>query len=87
MDPAPPSKRPNEQGPPSISGGGTASASSSSGVLQGSLGPMMSFKQFLTKQEDSISDEEAVQKYNEYKLDYKRQQLHAFFISHKDQEW
>ncbi|KRZ10424.1 Serrate RNA effector molecule -like protein, partial [Trichinella zimbabwensis] len=51
------------------------------------LAPMMTFKQFLSSQDDMISDEEAIQKYQEYKTDYKKQLLHAFFMAHKDREW
>lgn len=47
---------------------------------------MMSFKAFLTTQDDSISDEEAIKKYADYKLEFKRQQLNEFFVSHKDEE-
>merc|ERR1712203_73371 len=36
---------------------------------------------------DTISDEDAVKKYAEYKLEFKRQQLNEFFVSHKDEEW
>ncbi|CAB3374785.1 Hypothetical predicted protein [Cloeon dipterum] len=49
--------------------------------------PMMSFKAFLQTQDDNISDEEAIQKFNEYKLEFKRQQLNDFFVNHKDEEW
>lgn len=48
---------------------------------------MMSFKAFLAAHDDSISDEEAVKKYAEYKLEFRRQQLNEFFTSHKDEEW
>ncbi|CAG0899642.1 unnamed protein product [Darwinula stevensoni] len=49
--------------------------------------PMMSFKAFLQTQDDSISDDDAIRKYGEYKLDFKRQQLHEFFLAHKEEEW
>uniref|UniRef100_T1JCQ9 Serrate RNA effector molecule homolog n=1 Tax=Strigamia maritima TaxID=126957 RepID=T1JCQ9_STRMM len=49
--------------------------------------PIMTFKQFLASQDDTISDEEAVKKYNEYKLEFRRQQLNEFFLSHKEEEW
>lgn len=49
--------------------------------------PMMSFKAFLGTQEDTITDEEAIKRYNEYKLEFKRQQLNEFFVAHKDEEW
>merc|ERR1712051_1161840 len=44
-------------------------------------------KSYLGTQDDSISDEDAVKKYAEYKLESKRQQLNEFFVSHKDEEW
>jgi len=49
--------------------------------------PMMSFKAFLTTQDDGISDEDAIKKYGEYKLEFKRQQLNEFFVTHKEEEW
>ena len=33
--------------------------------------------------DDSISDEEGIKKYAEYKLEFKRQQLNEFFVTHK----
>lgn len=48
---------------------------------------MMSLKQFLDTQDDNISDAEVLRKYNDYKLEFKRQQLNEFFIAHKDEEW
>lgn len=50
-------------------------------------GSMMSFKAFLAAQDDSITVDDAIQKYNEYKLEYRRQQLNEFFVAHKDEEW
>ena len=38
-------------------------------------------------QDDSITDEEALAKYGEYKLEFRRQQLNEFFVSHKEEEW
>ncbi|XP_050541392.1 serrate RNA effector molecule homolog isoform X2 [Daktulosphaira vitifoliae] len=49
--------------------------------------PMMSLKAFLLTQDDNITDEEALSKYNEYKLQFKRNQLNEFFVAHKDEEW
>lgn len=49
--------------------------------------PMMSFKSFLTQQDDNISDDEAIKKYQEYKLDFKKQQINEFFLQHKEEEW
>ncbi|GAB0094430.1 SERRATE_Ars2_N domain-containing protein [Sergentomyia squamirostris] len=48
---------------------------------------MMTLKQFLATQDDSISDSDAITKYNDYKLEFKRQQLNEFFVVHKDEEW
>lgn len=48
---------------------------------------MMSFKAFLAAQDDSITVDDAILKYNEYKLDFRRQQLNEFFVAHKDEEW
>lgn len=48
---------------------------------------MLTLKQFLATQDDSISDSDAIEKYNEYKLEFKRQQLNEFFVAHKDEEW
>jgi hypothetical protein len=53
----------------------------------GSSPAMMSFKTFLGSQDDTITDDEAIKKYAEYKLEFKRQQLNEFFVSHKDEEW
>lgn len=49
--------------------------------------PMMTFKAFLGTQEDTITDEQAIKRYNEYKLEFRRQQLNEFFVAHKDEEW
>eukprot|EP00095_Tigriopus_kingsejongensis_P006385 snap_masked-scaffold117_size339417-processed-gene-1.3 protein:Tk06385 transcript:snap_masked-scaffold117_size339417-processed-gene-1.3-mRNA-1 annotation:"serrate rna effector molecule-like protein" len=49
--------------------------------------PMMSFKAYLATQDDSITDDEAIKKYADYKLEFKRQQLNEFFVNHKDEEW
>lgn len=48
---------------------------------------MMTLKQFLATQDDSISDSDAMTKYNDYKLEFRRQQLNEFFVAHKDEEW
>merc|ERR1712073_234601 len=56
------------------------------GDMEGFQPAMMSFKSFLQTQDDQISDEEAIKKYADYKLEFKRQQLNEFFVSHKDEE-
>ena len=48
---------------------------------------MLTFKQFLATADDNISDEEAIKKFNEYKLDFKKTQINEFFLAHKDVEW
>lgn len=48
---------------------------------------MMSFKAFLVTQDDNISESDAIDKYNDYKLEFQRQQLNEFFVAHKDDEW
>ena len=47
----------------------------------------MSFKNFLAAQDDAITDDEAIRKFNEYKMEFKRQQLNEFFLAHKEEEW
>lgn len=48
---------------------------------------MLTFKQFLNSQADDIEDMEAVRKYQEYKLEFRKTQIADFFTSHKDEEW
>ncbi|CAF3704229.1 unnamed protein product [Rotaria sordida] len=49
--------------------------------------PMLSFKHFLHDQDDNIDQEEAVKRYNEYKIDFKKTQIAEFFTAHKDEDW
>uniref|UniRef100_A0A0B7B223 Arsenite-resistance protein 2 homolog n=1 Tax=Arion vulgaris TaxID=1028688 RepID=A0A0B7B223_9EUPU len=49
--------------------------------------PMMTFKQFLNKQDDTISQDDAIKLFDNYKLDFKRQQINEFFLAHKEEEW
>ncbi|XP_064208970.1 serrate RNA effector molecule homolog isoform X1 [Anguilla rostrata] len=55
------------------------------------LGPpppvMKTFKEFLLSLDDSVDETEAVKRYNEYKMDFRRQQMQDFFLAHKDEEW
>ncbi|MEQ2219043.1 hypothetical protein XENOCAPTIV_011777 [Xenoophorus captivus] len=44
-------------------------------------------QEFLLNMEDSVDETEAVKRYNQYKLDFRRQQLQDFFLQHKDHEW
>uniref|UniRef100_UPI00358FDD07 serrate RNA effector molecule homolog isoform X2 n=1 Tax=Myxine glutinosa TaxID=7769 RepID=UPI00358FDD07 len=48
---------------------------------------MKTFKEFLLSMADSVDETEAVRRYNAYKIDFRRQQLQEFFMSHKDEEW
>ena len=48
---------------------------------------MMLFKHFLAQQDDNITDEEAMKKYNEYKVEFRQAQLNEFFLAHKEEEW
>ncbi len=49
--------------------------------------PMMTLKAFINTLDDNVSDDEALKKYNEYKMEFRRQQLNEFFVAHKDEEW
>ena len=49
--------------------------------------PFLSFKLFLQQQSDDISDEEAIKRYNEYKIEFKKTQINNFFLEHKEEEW
>ncbi|KAJ3588979.1 hypothetical protein NHX12_009830 [Muraenolepis orangiensis] len=55
------------------------------------LGPpppiMKSFKEFLVSLDDSVDETDAVKHYNGYKMDFRRQQMQDFFLTHKDEEW
>ena len=57
----------------------------------GSGGPMkhtmLSFKQFLTQQDDNIDESAAIAAYNEYKAEFKRKQMEEFFEEHKEEDW
>lgn len=48
---------------------------------------MLSFKQFLSQQDDNIDETDAITSYNEYKNDFKRKQMEEFFENHKDEDW
>jgi len=49
--------------------------------------PLLSFKQFLQRQDDSISDEDAIKHYADYKLEFKKTQINNYFLEHKEQDW
>lgn len=64
--------------------GAAANASSESMETQP---PMLSLKAFMQTQDDNVGVDDALKKYNEYKLEFRRQQLNEFFVAHKDEEW
>ena len=49
--------------------------------------PFLSFKLFLQQQDDNISDEDAIKKYNDYKTEFKKTQINNFFLEHKEEDW
>lgn len=51
------------------------------------LPQMLTFKKFLATQDDTLSDEEAIAKYTDYKLEFMRQECERYFQAHKDEEW
>lgn len=48
---------------------------------------MKTFKEFLLSLDDSVDETESVKRYNEYKIDFRRQQMQEFFLTHKGEEW
>uniref|UniRef100_A0A3P8WKP2 Serrate RNA effector molecule homolog (Arabidopsis) n=1 Tax=Cynoglossus semilaevis TaxID=244447 RepID=A0A3P8WKP2_CYNSE len=48
---------------------------------------MKTFKEFLISLDDSVDETEAVKRYNDYKIDFRRQQMQDFFLAHKNEEW
>lgn len=76
-------------GPPMPGMGGAPGGPSGMGDEEESVvqSPMMSFKQWLSAQTDDVGEEEAVERYNTYKLDYKRSAITKFFDGHKEEEW
>jgi len=48
---------------------------------------MLTFRKFLATQDESLTDEEAISKYKDYKLDWKRQECEKYFQAHKEEEW
>uniref|UniRef100_A0A8C5QR21 Serrate, RNA effector molecule n=1 Tax=Leptobrachium leishanense TaxID=445787 RepID=A0A8C5QR21_9ANUR len=57
-------------------------------VELGTPAPVMkTFKEFLLSLEDTVDETEAVRRYNDYKMEFRRQQMQEFFLAHKDEEW
>ena len=70
----------------------TCSLSGDSPVMRGmshssSKHVMLTFKQFLAQEDDSIDVHDALSRYNEYKADFKRKQIEEFFEQHKEEDW
>ncbi|KAK2510305.1 hypothetical protein Q9233_017876, partial [Columba guinea] len=59
-------------------------------IAEVELGPappvLKSFKEFLLSLDDAVDETDAVRRYNDYKLEFRRQQLQDFFLAHKDEE-
>ena len=49
--------------------------------------PMKSFKQFIASLDDDVDDDDAIAKYQEYKLEFRKTQISDYFMHHKDEEW
>ena len=49
--------------------------------------PMLTFKHFLSQQDDNIDEAQAIHSYNDYKVDFKRRQISEFFDNHKEGDW
>lgn len=48
---------------------------------------MLTFKQFLTQQEDDIEEANAITSYNKYKAEFKKKVVEEFFEEHKEEDW
>jgi hypothetical protein len=59
-------------------------------IEQNTQPQMMSFKQFLASlgnAEKELTPEMATKRYNDYKNDFRREQIASFFQAHKNEEW
>lgn len=48
---------------------------------------MLTFKKFLLTQDEALNEDDAISKYNEYKLEFKKQDCEKYFQAHKHEEW
>lgn len=56
--------------------------------IETSTRTMLTYKKFLdTLDQDSLSDEEAIAKYTDYKFEFRKQEYEKFFEAHKEEEW
>ena len=72
---------------PPMPGAGAGPGAGGDEDSSGYQAPMLSFKQWLAAQTDDVGEEEAVERYNTYKLDYKRTAIDKFYDEHKEEEW
>jgi len=72
---------------PSLNNNNTALEGKGSSAVVSSVPSLMSFKDFIMQQEDSIDEVESVRRYQEYKVEFKRTQINDFFVLHKEEEW
>jgi hypothetical protein len=47
---------------------------------------LLSFKNWVMKQDDNINEDDACKQYKVYKTEFKKKQMQEFFIAHKDEE-
>jgi len=48
---------------------------------------LLSFKNWVMKQDDNINEDDACANYKVYKTEFKKKQMQEFFVAHKDEEW
>lgn len=48
---------------------------------------MLSFKAFLQTLNQNLTPEQATKRYNEYKNNFRKEQIELFFDVHKNEEW
>jgi len=48
---------------------------------------MLTFKQFLTQQDDDIEESDAITSYNSYKKEFRKKMMEEFFEQHKEEDW
>lgn len=48
---------------------------------------LQSFKDFLLCLDPAVGEMEAVRRYTDYKMAFRRQQMEAFFLAHREEEW
>lgn len=79
-------------GPPSGGGGGGGGFpprqnNNSSYNMLNEEDILLSFKNWVMKQDDNINEDDACKNYKVYKTEFKKKQMQEFFVTHKDEEW